>query len=155
MNKKIIHDDENITPPMIIGQISRMQRSRMRESEPESSIMAQNSCRALFWSLVHRDGVTQLELAQSTRLKPPTVSVALKRMEEQGYVRREADPMDMRAVRVYLTDEGRALDESHLDRIRRIDEIAMRGISEEETKLLRALLIKMRNNLANEEGEAE
>lgn len=155
MNKKIIHDDENITPPMIIGQISRMQRSRMRESEPENLIMAQNSCRALFWSLVHRDGVTQLELAESTRLKPPTVSVALKRMEEQGYVRREADPMDMRAVRVYLTDEGRVLDESHLDRIRRIDEIAMRGISEEETKLLRALLIKMRNNLANEEGEAE
>ena len=127
----------------------------MRESEPENLIMAQNSCRALFWSLVHRDGVTQLELAESTRLKPPTVSVALKRMEEQGYVRREADPMDMRAVRVYLTDEGRVLDESHLDRIRRIDEIAMRGISEEETKLLRALLIKMRNNLANEEGEAE
>jgi hypothetical protein len=31
----------------------------------------------------------------------------------------------------------------------------MRGISEEETKLLRDLLIKMRNNLANEEGEAE
>lgn len=155
MNKKIIHDDENITPPMIIGQISRMQRSRMRESEPENLIMVQNSCRALFWSLVHRDGVTQLELAESTRLKPPTVSVALKRMEEQGYVRREADPMDMRAVRVYLTDEGRVLDESHLDRIRRIDEIAMRGISEEETKLLRALLIKMRNNLANEEGEAE
>ena len=155
MNKKIIHDDENITPTMIIGQISRMQRSRMRESEPENSIMAQNSCRAIFWSLVHGDGVTQLELAESTRLKPPTVSVALKRMEEQGYVRREADPMDMRAVRVYLTDEGRVLDESHLDRIRRIDEIAMRGISEEETKLLRALLIKMRNNLANEEGEAE
>lgn len=155
MNTKMKRDDEHISVPMIIGQISRMQRSRMRESEPENSIMSQNSCRALFWSLANSDGVTQLELAESTKLKPPTVSVALKRMEEQGYVRRETDPMDMRAVRVFLTDAGKALDASHLDRIHRIDEVIMRGISEEETQILRSLLIRMRDNLANEVGGDE
>jgi DNA-binding MarR family transcriptional regulator len=122
----------------------------MRESEPENSIMSQNSCRAIFWSLVHGDGVTQLELAEATRLKPPTVSVALKRMEEEGYVRREPDPMDMRAVRVFLTEEGRKLDEEHRMRIHSIDEITMQNISDEDAEYLRKLLIQMRDNLTRE-----
>lgn len=150
MVDKIKHDDSMISPPMLVGQISRLQRSFMRESEPENSIMSQNSCRAIFWSLVHGDGVTQLELAEATRLKPPTVSVALKRMEEEGYVRREPDPMDMRAVRVFLTEEGRKLDEEHRMRIHSIDEITMQNISDEDTEYLRKLLIQMRDNLTRE-----
>lgn len=141
-------DDSMLTAPMLIGQISRMHSNRMREEEPGDGIMSQNSCRMLLMMLSYREGVTQLDLARSTRLKPPTVSVALKRMENDGYIRREADEDDLRAVRVYLTDKGRALDRANIDRLKRMEQVMMNGITEAESAELCELLLRIRNNLS-------
>jgi DNA-binding MarR family transcriptional regulator len=57
--------------------------------------------------LWRRDGITQAELVARLGIEPPTVSKALQRLERAGYVRREAGAG--RSRRVYLTEEGRAL----------------------------------------------
>ncbi|GGO84547.1 MarR family transcriptional regulator [Nocardioides phosphati] len=49
------------------------------------------------------------ELARLLQLDPGTLSPLLKRLEASGYVRREKDPHDDRALAVVLTDAGRAL----------------------------------------------
>jgi MarR family transcriptional regulator, organic hydroperoxide resistance regulator len=49
------------------------------------------------------------ELAAVLALDPGTLSPLLKRLEASGYVRRERDPHDERALAVVLTDSGRAL----------------------------------------------
>lgn len=49
------------------------------------------------------------ELARLLQLDPGTLSPLLKRLEASGYVRRERDPKDERALAVVLTDRGRAL----------------------------------------------
>ncbi|WP_459983202.1 MarR family winged helix-turn-helix transcriptional regulator [Nocardioides sp. AN3] len=49
------------------------------------------------------------ELAGLLALDPGTLSPLLKRLEASGYVRRERDPHDERALAVVLTDRGRAL----------------------------------------------
>jgi DNA-binding MarR family transcriptional regulator len=47
------------------------------------------------------------ELAASERVSQPTMTVLLRRLQEDGLVERSADPADGRAVRVALTDAGR------------------------------------------------
>lgn len=51
------------------------------------------------------------ELAKLLRLDPGTLSPLLKRLESTGYVRREREQRDERALAVRLTDAGRALRE--------------------------------------------
>lgn len=145
---KTKYDDGMLTAPMIIGQISRMHRSLMREQESATPIMSQNSCRMILMRLAFGDGITQLELARETRLKPPTVSVALKKMEAEGYVFRKNDEDDLRVVRVFLTDKGKALDNSNEERFRLSEEKMMRDFTPEESRLLCDMLLRVRNNLA-------
>ena len=46
------------------------------------------------------------ELAKADRCSQPTMSNLVQRQEEQGWVRREADPADSRASLISLTDAG-------------------------------------------------
>lgn len=54
------------------------------------------------------------DLAAALQLDPGTLSPLLKRLESAGYLRREKDPHDERALAVVLTDRGRALREDAL-----------------------------------------
>jgi DNA-binding MarR family transcriptional regulator len=47
------------------------------------------------------------ELAARVPCSQPTATVAVTSLESAGYVRREPDPADGRAIRVVITDEGR------------------------------------------------
>ncbi|AYG02707.1 MarR family winged helix-turn-helix transcriptional regulator [Gryllotalpicola protaetiae] len=54
-------------------------------------------------------------LGEALRLEPATLSPLLKRLEALGYVRRDRDPGDERALRVELTASGLALREKALE----------------------------------------
>jgi DNA-binding MarR family transcriptional regulator len=54
------------------------------------------------------------DLAKADRCSQPTMSALVQRQEENGWVRREADPADSRASLISLTDAGRG----ELDRAR-------------------------------------
>lgn len=101
-------------------------------------------------SLSGQDNMTQLELVRRTHLKPPTVSVAVKRLEDAGYVSRKADDSDMRAVRVSLTDKGRRMHSESHERAVSVDRILMQGITDGESELLLSLLRKMRGNIVSD-----
>lgn len=49
------------------------------------------------------------ELATRVPCSQPTATVAVAGLESAGYVRREPDPADGRAIRVVITDAGRDL----------------------------------------------
>jgi DNA-binding MarR family transcriptional regulator len=53
--------------------------------------------------------VSVRELSRLLQLDPGTLSPLLKRLEAAGYLRRERNPDDERALAVELTAEGRAL----------------------------------------------
>ena len=65
-------------------------------------------------ALWEREPLRLGELADLVKLDPGTLTPLLKRLEAKGYVRREKDPHDDRALAVVLTDEGRALREQAL-----------------------------------------
>ena len=132
--------------PRMIIEIARLLRFRVRRDE-DGGIMSQNTARLVLNHLAVRDNVNQLELVRLTRLKAPTVSVLLRRMEEEGYVRRVPDEKDRRAVRVVLTEKGREFDRRHLSNICTNDQTAMQGIEGEEAEMLMRLLTRIRDNL--------
>ena len=63
----------------------------------------------LLMRLLDRDGQTQSELLSAVGLDHSTVSKSLGRMQEAGLLTREPAEHDRRAVRVWLTDKGRAM----------------------------------------------
>ena len=117
--------------------------------------MTQNSCRSILFCLSREEGITQLELSRRAGLKPPTVSVALKHLEDEGYVIRETDEDDKRAARVYLSDKGHALRRDNDERFVTVDNEMMEGFSPEEIKLLRSMLLRIRDNLEKPKGREE
>ena len=143
------------TAPMLINQISRMFDERMRAVLPSGHPLTQNSCRFIMRSLYHQDGLTQQELVNSTNMKAPTISVAIRTLEEEGMVRREPDPRNMRSVRVYLTEKWRTVDEEFREQLRQTDRLLMRDISEEDEEMLIRLLLAVRENIRPENLKKE
>jgi DNA-binding MarR family transcriptional regulator len=77
----------------------------------------------LMWAL-HRQPGRRLrvnELAREVVLSPTAMSRFVDRVEAAGYVRREPDPADRRALQVVLTDDGVAM-------LRRMWPVYARGI---------------------------
>ena len=134
------------TPPMVVNEITRLFQARMRRQDPEG-LLSQDSARLIMRSLSHRDGKSQLELVRETHLKAPTVSVTLRRLEEEGVVRRESDPIDGRVTRVYLSARGVEHVAKVHERLRALDAELMQGFSEEETACLLQFLVRMRDNI--------
>ena len=134
-------------PSRIINEISRLFAAKMRESESE---MTQESVRLIIICLAHGDGITQLDLVKKTHLSPPTVSITVKKLEDMGYISRVSDAEDGRAVRVYLTEKGRKRDRENIQKIHALDEVGLRGLSEDEIQALMVLLTRIRDNLLKE-----
>lgn len=137
---------EEMTAHMLISEIARTAHNEARAVRESLNITP--SYRSILFFLSHEDGLTQLELSNLTRLKPPTVSVTLKNMEDDGYVERKSDPADKRAIRVYITEKGRNFD----DRIKGVymyqDKIVAEALTKEEAEQLKSLLIKIRTAMS-------
>ena len=54
----------------------------------------------------HHPGATSTQAAEATRLISSNFSRALRKLEQKGLVRREADPDDARRVRLYPTQKA-------------------------------------------------
>ena len=139
------------TPPMVLNEVSRLCMTllhQMSGEDPHGS--KQHSRRLILMKLSRDDGITQCELVKASKMTAPTISVTLKSLEQDGLVERRGDPEDMRATRVYLTEKGREVDRKNRERVRLVDEIMMRGLTETEQEELMDLLLKMRENLIEE-----
>ncbi len=134
------------TPPMLVNEISRLFHARMRCYDLEGAL-SQDSARLMMRALSCEDGVSQLHLSVVTHLKAPTVSVTLGRMEREGLVRREQDPLDLRMTRVYLTEQGKAHNARVLERLKSLDAELMQGFTKEECAVLQTFLERMRDNI--------
>ena len=105
------------------------------------------SYRGIMFHLGHEDGLTQLELAKRTNVSPPTVSVTLQKMERAGLLERRPDENDQRSVRVYLTEEGQALNDRIHSEFYKVDMQLVEGFSEDEKQMIRRIFAKMNQNL--------
>ncbi len=73
-----------------------------RSSRPDLTL-AQLS---ILLTLLDCGPIRMTELAARERVRTPTTTVAIRRLEKLGLVKRSRDPSDMRAVLVEVTPEG-------------------------------------------------
>jgi DNA-binding MarR family transcriptional regulator len=97
--------------------------------------------------LWEEDGLTQRELAARIGMQEPTAVIALRGMEEAGWITRARSETDRRKVHVHLTPAGRALRETLLPEARAVIADATRGLSPGETATLLSLLRRAREAL--------
>lgn len=93
------------------------------------------------------DGLSQRELSGRVGMMEPTTVIALRSMEKAGLVRRVRSRDDRRRVHVWLTAEGRRLQEQLLPVARRIVAGAEKGISARQLVLFRSVISHMTRNL--------
>jgi DNA-binding MarR family transcriptional regulator len=91
--------------------------------------------------LRERDHVAMTDLAQRLTLESSTLTPMLKRLEEQGLVRRKRYAFDERKVVISLTEKGIAV----ITRARSVPAQVSRasGLTAEESRALRTLLAKL------------
>ncbi|MBQ2726722.1 MAG: MarR family transcriptional regulator [Clostridia bacterium] len=138
--------DYRKSPMMLISEISRLMGDKIREKGVDNPIQ-QKSGRLLLMELAKKDGRTQLDLVNATHLKAPTISVALQKMEKDGYVLRKPDEYDLRATRVFLTEKGREIDDRIRKRIHEEEALAMVDLTESEYETLVKLLTKIKGSI--------
>lgn len=104
--------------------------------------------------LSHKGGLKQRELADHLRIQPATLTVMLKRMEANGYVSRQPDPLDQRVSRVYLTEKGGKLCLQVKQAFAKVDEECFGTLTEEDKIKLREGLTLVRDRLLQNDDEA-
>jgi DNA-binding MarR family transcriptional regulator len=97
--------------------------------------------------LWEEDGLTQRELATRIGMQEPTAVIALRGMEEAGWITRARSAEDKRKVHVHLTPAGRALRETLLPEARAVIGMATAGMTEAEVTALLGLLRRARQGL--------
>jgi DNA-binding MarR family transcriptional regulator len=97
------------------------------------------------------DGPLIRELAVYTVTEQSTLSRALDQLQTEGLIRREADAADSRAVRVFITEAGRAMFDDLWPQMVQAQSRMFRGIPEEERRAFVATLQKMLVNIRKHE----
>lgn len=87
-------------------------------------------------------GIGVRGIAQFLGVSTPTVSVALPKLEQEGWLRREPDPQDKRAACLFLTAKAQLFAKRAQSFQRRHISEFMEGLSELEQKQLVSLLGK-------------
>ena len=97
--------------------------------------------------LAYKDGLSQREIAEHLRIKPPTVNVTVQRLEKAGFLFRKADEKDQRVSRIYLTEKGKQAKERGMKRVEENEKILLDGFSDAELCLLRRFLEQITANI--------
>jgi DNA-binding MarR family transcriptional regulator len=107
--------------------------------------------------LWEQDGITQRELSQEAGVMEPTTVVALRAMEELGYIARERMPDNRKNIYVFLTPRGKALKKKLVPLAEEVNTLALRNVKTADLATTRRCLMVMLDNLARDEalGQAE
>ncbi|MDA4108590.1 MarR family winged helix-turn-helix transcriptional regulator [Mycolicibacterium holsaticum] len=84
---------------------SVLRRSDTNRAEAGDLTLAQLS---ILLTLLDQGPLRMTDLAAHERVRTPTTTVAIRRLEKLGLVKRSRDPSDLRAVLVDITPEGRS-----------------------------------------------
>jgi DNA-binding MarR family transcriptional regulator len=96
-------------------------------------------------ALWNDEGISAGDLGKKLVLDPATLSGILDRMAERGWVVKQTDPDDKRVLRIYLTNEARALEPKLTEERDSANEEILRNLSLEEKVLLKRLLKDLRD----------
>jgi DNA-binding MarR family transcriptional regulator len=94
------------------------------------------------------EGLSQRELSERVGTAESTTVSALRVLERRKLIKRIAKARDRRAIRVYLTPEGRRLEREVVPKIRDVNDLVIRGVSPRDLAILDKVLTVIRANAA-------
>jgi DNA-binding MarR family transcriptional regulator len=85
--------------------------SILRRGDPNQAVAGELTLAQLsiLVTLLDQGPIRMTDLAAHERVRTPTTTVAIRRLEKIGLVKRSRDPSDLRAVLVDITPRGRAV----------------------------------------------
>jgi DNA-binding MarR family transcriptional regulator len=92
-------------------------------------------------NMLHNPNIT--ELATSLKLTKPTVTVAVDKFIEKGFLYKIQSDEDRRSAHLHLTEKGKLINQMHDYYHRRIAESFGKNLNNEELESLVALLSKV------------
>lgn len=99
--------------------------------------------------LWHQDGQTQKELVKKLGIRPASLSNIVDKMEQKGWVIRKLDAEDSRYKRIFLTKEGKVLEETCLKVVLEMEELLSKGFTQEELTVLILWLKRLNQNVGH------
>ncbi len=104
----------------------------------------------ILYALWKKDGISQGELAELTKLDKSTLTAMLDRLENAGQVERVPDPGDSRRKIVRTTERNRKLHERYEEASKRMIELYYRGLPDPKIDAFEDTLRFILGNLEEE-----
>jgi MarR family transcriptional regulator for hemolysin len=137
-----------------------MDVSRLMRTVYDRRVKSVGLTRSQWWVLNHlfrSPGVKQTELAALLEIERPTLGRLLDRLQRKGWVRREDDPRDRRAWRIYLTKAAEPAMRKLRKQAAKLRSDALAGLSAAERERFVDTLLAIKANLSRLQrgGEGE
>jgi DNA-binding MarR family transcriptional regulator len=97
-------------------------------------------------ALYKKDGISQEEISGHLKIDKATTAKAIKRLENEGYIKRDINSEDKRAYKVFLTQNAFEIKPAIKNVLRNWSDILSEGLSKDEKSLVLELLSKMAKN---------
>jgi DNA-binding MarR family transcriptional regulator len=108
---------------------------------------------SILLTLLDQGPIRMTELAAHERVRTPTTTVAIRRLEKLGLVKRSRDPSDLRAVLVDITPRGLAVHRESLANRRAALAAMLSKLSESDLETLTKALAPLERLASQQEGE--
>jgi DNA-binding MarR family transcriptional regulator len=104
---------------------------------------------AIIRHLGEEEGLSQREIAEKASKDKPNITRMLDALEKRHLIFRQPDPHDRRKYCIYLTKEGKQLQERLLPLTRGLRERVTQHLPQPEVEFLKVTLNKIYQNLGN------
>ena len=102
---------------------------------------------AIIRHLLEEDGLSQREIAEKTSKDKPNITRMVDALEQKRLVFRQPDPRDRRKYCIYLTKEGKHLQERLMPLAQDLRQRVTRNLTPAEIDLLKDTLDKIYQNI--------
>src|SRR5215468_522327 len=132
--------------------------SRLRRMMFDRALAPLGITRSQWWVLAfisRKDGLPQTQLANELDVGKVAVGALIDRLESSGFVIRQADPVDRRIKRVYVTKQARGFLEKLRKETDKFNAKIVNGIERKQLEAASDALLAMKHNLlAMSDGSA-
>lgn len=145
MGKKVKVENSLST---ILGKASRLLSNKISKNMAEHQVTAEQW--AILASLWRHDGQSQQTLADTTHKNKASITHLIDNLEKRKLVTRQADVHDRRNKIIFLTEEGKGLQEELAKIVKKTTKEITRDIDKKELKSAKKVMKKMIEKLLDE-----
>lgn len=133
--------------PMLMATCVNYMRESLNARVCEAGFNVSSEQWMILTYLAYSDGISQQDLADRYQRSKVSTLALLKKLEKNGLITRQPDPDDGRSNLVYLTSEGRNLQQSLIPIAKKNVKRMSEGLSCEDIERFKITLRKITTNL--------